>query len=91
MHRYKNPDECTHYHQIYYDDLYDQVLSRIRKIAKSVENGSLLESVNKRMAKQKKTDKLEAEKKKISTRMRSNCNIRFSNASRKMVGMGCCC
>ena len=75
MHRYVDLKACRHYHQIRYDDLYKEVLKRIKKLAKSVENGSLLATVNKRMAQQRKTDKLEAEKVKIVARLSSLAKI----------------
>jgi len=71
MYRFKDNEFCQHYHYIYYTDLYNQVLSRIRKVAKSVENGSLLTAVNKRAVEHRKTDRLKKEKKKIVARLSS--------------------
>ena len=73
--RYKDPGACPQYNQVYYDLLYDEVLSRIRNVARRVENGTLLAEVNKRLTKEKKTDKLETEKAKISTRLSSLAKI----------------
>ena len=73
--RYKNPEACPQYNQVYYDLLYEEVLKRIRNVAKRVENGTLLAEVNKRLTKQKKTDKLETEKAKIGARLSSLAKI----------------
>lgn len=69
--RYKDSEACPKYNQVYYDALYDEVLKRIRAVAKGLDDGSLLQSVNKRLKKQIKTDKLEAEKVKINARFSS--------------------
>ena len=69
MHRYKNSTECQHFHYIYYEDLYDEVQKRIRKIAKGIESGELLTSIRKHATKQGKTDKLEVEIAKINNRL----------------------
>lgn len=66
---YNNPDKCKHNHYIYYDVLYAEVLKRIQGIAKRVESGELLRSIQKQIARQVKTDKLEAEKLKITKRL----------------------
>ena len=50
-------------------------MKRIRNVAKRVENGTLLAEVNKRLTKQKKTDKLETEKTKIGARLSSLAKI----------------
>ena len=67
-HFYK-PQVCQHFNYIYYDDLYEEVLKRIRKIAKGMESGELFASVQKQMAKRIKAEKLETEKTKIQNRL----------------------
>lgn len=62
-------DKCKHYHNIYYDNLYQIVLEQIKKIAKKVERGELLKSIQNQTIKQNKKDRLESEKNKISTRL----------------------
>jgi len=66
---FRNPEKCKHYNYIYYEDLYDTVLDRIQKVAKGIESGELMRSVRKQAVKQNKSDKLEAEKTKIQSRL----------------------
>lgn len=63
------PEVCTHNHQISYYTLYDIVLENIKVLAKTVDSGKLMDSLSKKLSKQKKTDKLEVEKTKIVTRL----------------------
>ena len=63
---YSNPEDCKHNHYIYYDDLYAEVLKRVRNIARQIESGELLEQIQKQSAKRVKTDKLVAEQAKIN-------------------------
>ncbi len=69
VNHFNHPEQCLHYHYIYYDDLYDEVLERIQKLANSLESGELLESIQKKNIKKVKTDKLESEKSKINKRL----------------------
>ena len=63
------PEVCTHNHQISYYTLYSMVLENIKALAKTVDSGKLMDSLSKKLSKQKKTDKLETEKAKITTRL----------------------
>lgn len=66
---YSNPEQCKHNHYIYYDDLYAEVLKRIRGIAGRIESGELFERIRKKTAKRVKADKLIAEQAKINKRL----------------------
>lgn len=66
---YRNPEKCKHNNYIYYEDLYDEVLKRIQKVAKGIESGELLSKIQRQVTKQIKADKLEAEKAKINSRL----------------------
>ncbi len=66
---FRNPEKCKFYNYIYYKDLYDTVLERIQKVAKSIESGELIRRVRNQAIKQNKKDKLEAEKAKINNRL----------------------
>ena len=68
-HHYTNPEECTHNHYIYYDDLYSEVLKRVQGVAKRIESGELLERIQKQSTKQIKTGKLIEEQSKINKRL----------------------
>jgi site-specific DNA recombinase len=70
VNHFKNPPICTHFHYIYYDDLYNEVLKKIRKIAKEIDNGELLSNKVRQEIKQKKLDQLETEIKKINNRLK---------------------
>ncbi len=69
VHRYKNPAECQHFHYVYYEDLYEEVQKKIRKISHGIESGELLTSIKKQATKQVKNDKLEVEITKINSRL----------------------
>ena len=45
------------------------MLENIKVLAKTVDSGKLMDSLSKKLSKQKKTDKLEVEKTKIVTRL----------------------
>ena len=66
---YSNPDQCKHNHYIYYDDLYAEVLKRVRCIASRIESGELLERIQKRSTKRVRTNKLIAEQCKTNKRL----------------------
>lgn len=68
-HHYTYPEDCKHNHAIYYDDLYAEVLKRIRGIASKIESGELLERIQKQSTKRVKTDKLIAEQTKANKRL----------------------
>jgi hypothetical protein len=64
---FRNPEKCKFYNYIYYRDLYDTVLERIQKVAKSIESGELIRRVRNQANKQNKKDKLERRKQKSAT------------------------
>ena len=66
---YNNPEQCKHNHYIYYDDLYAEVLRRLRDVVRDIENGELLVRVQKKAAKQIMEDKLVSEQRKIHGRL----------------------
>ena len=68
-HHYTNPEDCKHNHAIYYEDLYCEVLKRVRSIASKMQSGELLERIQKQRTKRVKTDKLIAEQAKASKRL----------------------
>ena len=68
-HHYTNPEDCKHNHAIYYDDLYGEVLERVRGIASKIESGELLERIQKQSTKRVKTDKLIVEQTKANKRL----------------------
>ena len=68
-HHYTNPEDCKHNHAIYYEDLYGEVLKRVRSIASKMQSGELLERIQKQRTKRVKTDKLIAEQAKASKRL----------------------
>ena len=35
---FQNPEECKHHHQIYYEDLYAEILKSVQGIAKQIES-----------------------------------------------------
>jgi hypothetical protein len=67
-HHYTNPKDCKHNHAIYYDNLYSEVLKRVRGIASKIESGELLERIQKQSTRRVKTDKLVAEQSKANKR-----------------------
>ena len=66
---YNNPEQCRHNHYIYYDDLYEEVLNRVRDTAKRIDSGELLTRIQMKSTKQEKADKLLVEKKEIGKRL----------------------
>ena len=66
---YRNREKCQHNHYIYYSELYEIVLSQIRKVAEKVDRGELLKSIQSQTMKRNKKDKLESEKIKINNRL----------------------
>lgn len=72
---FRYPEKCKNYHYIYYKDLYDEVLKRIQKVAKGIDSGEILSKIQKQTAKNIKTDKLDAEKNKITNRLASLSKI----------------
>lgn len=66
--RYTNPDKCTHYNYIYYNELYGIVEEKIRKVLRELENLSLDGLLQKGNG-QSNQDKVFAEKLKIEKRL----------------------
>ena len=66
---FQNPEECTHHHQIYYEELYTEILKSVQGIAKQIESGELLKGIQKQKKSQKNLVKLEQEKNKIQKRL----------------------
>jgi DNA invertase Pin-like site-specific DNA recombinase/C4-type Zn-finger protein len=70
MNHYNNPDECTRYNYVYYDDLYNQISSALRKAVAAIANDEgLLKEVQKRVDGKSGYVKLYAEKTKIDKRL----------------------
>ena len=68
---FKNPEECKHHHQIYYEDLYVEILKSAQGIAKQIESGELLKRIQTQKKSQKNLVKLQQEKSKIQKRLGS--------------------
>ena len=66
---YNHPEQCRHNHYIHYDVLYEEILKRVRNIAKRLESGELLRSIRRQTARQTRTDKLETERNRITKRL----------------------
>ena len=66
---FTKPEECRHYHYIYYEDLYTEVLKRIQCLIKQVESGELLKQLQKQNQAQKNLKKLKEEQNKIHRRL----------------------
>lgn len=62
---YNNPDVCTHYHAVLYDDLYEEVLKRIREIFLKIKDSVVLDSVKFKLIEKAKTKLAEEEKTEI--------------------------
>ena len=76
---YNNPDVCTHYHAVLYDDLYEEVLKRIREIFLKIKDSVVLDSVKFKVIEKAKTKLAEEEKteilKELSTVKKNISNI----------------
>jgi len=68
---FQKPEKCTHHHQIYYEDLYAEILKSVQGIAKQIESGELLKRNQKQKKSIKNLAKLEQEKNKIQKRLTS--------------------
>ena len=62
---YNNPDVCAHYHAVLYDDLYEEVLKRIREIFLKIKDSVVLDSVKFKLIEKAKTKLAEEEKTEI--------------------------
>ena len=69
MNHFHNPDECQHYHFIYYEELYAEVLSRIKALSAQIDSGKLARQLEKQRLKRAKKDKLVSERTKIHKRL----------------------
>ena len=75
---YNNPDVCTHYHAVLYEDLYEEVLKRIREIFLKIKDSVVLDSVKFKLIEKAKT-KLAAEEKTEILKELSNVKKNISN------------
>ena len=66
---FKNPEECRHHHQIYYEDLYAEILKSVQRIAKQMKSGELLKRIQKQKKSHNNLVKLEQEKAKLQKRL----------------------
>ncbi len=62
---YTNPEECTHYHAVLYDDLYDEILARIQQLFNEVKNSQVFEDVKLKLLEHKRDEMAKEEKDKI--------------------------
>ena len=53
---YINPTECTHYHSIIYEDLNDEVLTRIQAVLEAVKTSPVFEKLQEKYVEQLKTE-----------------------------------
>lgn len=68
---FTNPEQCKHNHSIIYDELYREVQCRVQTLRDQIENGELMEQLQKKNAKERNTVKLLAERKRVEIRMAS--------------------
>ncbi len=71
MNHFQHPSKCRHHHQVYYDDLYEQVTERVRILAERIDSGELLKHLRKQAKKRTRTDRLATEREKIHKRLES--------------------
>ena len=45
VNHFHNPDECQHNHFVYYEDLYAEVLARIKALSGLIDSGKLLKQL----------------------------------------------
>lgn len=64
-----NPEQCRHNHYIYYDKLYEEILSRLQDMERRIESGELLAQLQKKAARKSKQAKQLADLKKIQKRL----------------------
>lgn len=75
---YNNPEACTHYHAVLYDDLYEEVLKKIREIFSKIKNSSVFDSVKVELIEKAKMKLSEGEKSEILKEL-SNIKKNISN------------
>ena len=69
VNHFRKPDRCKHNHMVYYDELYELVLERVRKLAERIDSGELLKHIQKQAQRRSKRDKLVSERQKINRRL----------------------
>ena len=70
MNRYRNPDKCTKYNYIYFDDICEQVSKSLKRVIRLAnDDGAVFELVQKKAAKQSDRETILAEKSKIDNRL----------------------
>ena len=69
VNHFTKPEECRHYHYIYYEDLYAEILRRIQCLTERIESGELLKQLQKQKQAQKNLNKLKEEQNKIHRRL----------------------
>ena len=69
MNHFHNAEECRHNHFVYYEDLYAEVLARIKALSGQIDSGKLLKQLEKQRLKRAKKDKLASERTKIHKRL----------------------
>ena len=72
MHRFKEPDKCKRYNYIYYDDLYEIVEERIRKLTKKLrDDNNLIEKIQNKVVSKDVQVRTEKEVIKIEKRLKA--------------------
>ena len=69
VNHFRNPEECSHNHAVYYEELYAEVLARIQKIVRQIDSGELVKQLEKQRLKRAKKDRLASERTKITRRL----------------------
>ncbi|MBR5223347.1 MAG: recombinase family protein [Clostridia bacterium] len=62
---YEEPEKCKHYHVVIYNDLYDEVLTRIKLLFEEVKNSQVYESLRQNLIEHKTAEMAEQEKEEI--------------------------
>lgn len=62
---YNNPEICTHYHAILYDDLYDEILKRLQALFAEIKKSSVFENLELKLLEQEKAEMATKEKQEI--------------------------
>ena len=62
---YKNPEVCTHYHAVLYDDLYEEVLKRMQLNFTKIKNSDVFDSIKLKLIDKAKAKRAEEEKSEI--------------------------
>lgn len=87
---YKNPEECKHYHAMFYDELYDEILERIKQLFEEIKDSPLFENLSLKLLELKKVEKTKNEKgrtlKELATVKTRISNIRKSSSRNGLAG-----